>query len=84
MVRADPLSAPRSTFVVAAPNRTVLCIFKIFVKSEISRHVFEIPELFPDWSRSLHPDLRRWVFSHELRRLTRPKVDFWCFCGGTF
>ena len=30
MVRADPISAPRSTFVVAAPNRTGLSIFKIF------------------------------------------------------
>ena len=80
MVRADPISAPRSTFVVAAPNRISLSIFKIFVKSEIFRHIFEIPELFPDWSRSLHADLRRWVFSHELRRLTRPKVEICLFC----
>ena len=30
MVRADHLPAPRSSFVVAAPNRTLLSIFEIF------------------------------------------------------
>ena len=30
MVDVDPISAPRSTFTDAAPNRTGLCIFEIF------------------------------------------------------
>ena len=35
MVRADPIPAPRSTFVVAAPDRTLLSVFKIFNGSRV-------------------------------------------------